>query len=403
MTMIIAAFIRILTNTMNQPLSKPKERLEVVDALRGFAVFAILLVHCMEHFMYFVYPTDLPLWLTNLDKGVHEVIFTLLAGKSYAIFALLFGLTFFIQHNNQKKKGKDFGYRFLWRLVLLLVFSEINALVFPGGDVLALFVLMGLVLFITRNWSTRAVFILAVIFLLQPLEWVLLIMGKSVHPQLNGELYQIVGQASQYGTLGEFFLTNLWIGQKASLLWAFENGRLFQTGGLFLLGMLAGRTSLFKESDENKSFWRNALIVAAILFAPLLTVAKMCSANYAGVVLDMWQKLAFAVVLVSSFVLLYWSVSGFRSTTKPLLCYGRMSLTNYLAQSYIGALIFMPIGLNLAPVVGSTVSLLIGLAMFVMQVWFSNWWLSAYRFGPLEGIWHKWTWLNSDTKTSFKK
>ena len=50
--------------TQTQPIQK--ERLEVVDALRGFAVLAILLVHCMEHFMYFVYPTDLPLWLTMI-------------------------------------------------------------------------------------------------------------------------------------------------------------------------------------------------------------------------------------------------------------------------------------------------------------------------------------------------
>ena len=91
------------------------ERFEIGDALRGFAIFAILMVHCMEHFMYFVFPENSPQWVTIIDKGVFEVIFTLFAGKSYAIFALLLGLTFFIQQNNQKKKGKDFGYRFLWR------------------------------------------------------------------------------------------------------------------------------------------------------------------------------------------------------------------------------------------------------------------------------------------------
>ena len=98
------------------------------------------------------------------------------------VFALLFGLTFFIQQNNQKKKGKDFGYRFLWRLILLIVFSEINAMLYPGGDVLLLFVIMSILLFITRNWSSKYVFILAIIFLLQPYEWYNFFVGNFLLP-----------------------------------------------------------------------------------------------------------------------------------------------------------------------------------------------------------------------------
>ena len=138
--------------------------------------------------------------------------------------------------------------------------------------------------------------------------------------------------AAQYGSAKDFILTNLWTGQKASLLWALENGRLFQTGGLFLLGMLAGRLVLFKENENNKAFWRNALIISAILFAPLFQISKLCAGNHAGVAFDMWQKLAFAIVLISSFILLYWKISRVRNLLKPLLCYGRMSLSNYLSQ-----------------------------------------------------------------------
>lgn len=72
-------------------------RIEVVDALRGFSVIAILLVHNLEHFIFPVYPMDSPTWLTILDNGVFNIIFSLFAGKSYAIFALLFGFTFYIQ------------------------------------------------------------------------------------------------------------------------------------------------------------------------------------------------------------------------------------------------------------------------------------------------------------------
>ena len=131
-----------------EQLLKKNPRIEVVDALRGFAVMAIILVHNLEHFIFPVYPTDSPSWLNTLDQGVFNAVFSLFAGKAYAIFALLFGLTFYIQSNNQRKQGKDFGYRFLWRLVLLTGFATLNAAFFPAGDVLLLFVVVGLVLFL---------------------------------------------------------------------------------------------------------------------------------------------------------------------------------------------------------------------------------------------------------------
>lgn len=62
-----------------------------------------------------------------IGSGVFNVVFTLFAGKAYAIFALLFGFTFYIQSDNLKRRGGDFGYRFLWRLVLLAGFATLNA------------------------------------------------------------------------------------------------------------------------------------------------------------------------------------------------------------------------------------------------------------------------------------
>ena len=78
----------------------------MVDALRGFAVMAILLVHSLEHFIFPVYPVDQPAWLNILNDGVFNVTFTLLAGKSYAIFALLFGFTFIFSRLTSSVKEK---------------------------------------------------------------------------------------------------------------------------------------------------------------------------------------------------------------------------------------------------------------------------------------------------------
>ena len=315
-------------------------RIEVVDALRGFAVMAILLVHSLEHFIYPVYPQNTSEWMYILDQGIFHTVFSLFAGKAYAIFALLFGFTFYIQANNRKKAGKDFGYRFLWRLLLLAGFATINAAFFPAGDVLLLFAIVGLVLFLTRNWSEKAILITAVLFLLQPVEWC-----HYVAYLLNPEF--------------------------------------------------------FVSSEKNLPFWTKVLAISAILFAPLYTLKEVIMdgdtiiRQTAGTAFDMWQKLAFTGVLVASFILLYQN-RRFRSTVDCLHYYGRMSLTNYLSQSVIGAFIYFPVGLGLASLCGYTTSLLVGIVIFLMQIIFSDWWLWKHQQGPLERLWHKWTWWGAN-------
>lgn len=390
---------------MDQILEK-KPRIEVVDALRGFAVMAIILVHNVEHFIFPVYPTDSPSWLNTLDQGVFNAVFSLFAGKAYAIFALLFGLTFYIQSNNQRKQGKDFGYRFLWRLVLLVGFATLNAAFFPAGDVLLLFVVVGLVLFFTRNWSDKALFITAILFLLQPVEWyhyvAQLINPAHQLPDLKvGEMYAEVAEYTKSGDFGAFLWGNITLGQKASLLWAVNAGRFFQTAGLFLLGFYIGRKQLFAPSENNFRLWTKVLIVSAIAFAPLYSLKELIMQNSpiiqqtAGTAFDMWQKLAFTFVLIASFVLLYQN-RRFSKAVGNLRFYGRMSLTNYITQSIIGAAIYFPFGLYLAPYCGYTLSLLVGIFTFMLQVKCCKWWLGKHRQGPLERIWHKWTWMGTD-------
>lgn len=385
----------------------PVPRIEVVDALRGFAVLAILLVHSLEHFIFPVYPDPAmqPEWLNILDQGVLTVIFSLFAGKSYAIFALLFGFTFFVQFRNQEVKGKDFGYRFLWRMVLLTLFATLNAAFFPAGDVLLLFALVAIVLFIVRKWSNKAVLIAAILMLLQPVEWFHYIAGL-INPDYTlpdfgvGAMYNEVAEYTKEGNYGKFFLGNITLGQKASFMWAVGAGRYIQTAGLFMLGMLIGRKGLFETSESNNRFWTVVLIVCAVAFGPLydLKIKTLDQATAplikqtVGVVFDMWQKFAFTFILLSSFVLLY-QRNKFREKVSSLRYYGKMSLTNYVTQSILGAFIYFPIGLYLAPYCGYTLSLLVGIVIFFIQFAFCRWWLKSHKQGPLEALWHKLTWI----------
>lgn len=389
------------TNTIKPTTNS---RIEVIDALRGFAVMAILLVHNLEHFIFPVYPESSPAWLGILDQFTFNAVFTLFAGKAYAIFALLFGFTFYIQMNNQAQKQKDFGYRFLWRMVMLAGFGCLNALFFPAGNVLLMFSAVSIILFLMRHASKKWILVVSIFFLFQPVEWFYyfysLFNPDFALPDLGvGAMYAEVARYTREGSLLEFFWGNLTLGQKASFYWAINAGRIFQTAGLFLLGFYLGKRKVFSNNKENIARWVICLIVSALLFAPLNKFNDLIAMNGSlletksiGIVLDMWQKLAFTGVLVSSFILLY-TLPKFQKLVSSLRPYGKMSLTNYISQSVAGFLIYFPFTLYLAPYCGYTVSLLIGVVMFILQVMFSKWWLSKHKQGPLEMIWHKWTWL----------
>lgn len=391
----------------NQLIKKP--RIEVVDALRGFAVMAILLVHNLEHFIFPVYPdpASQPEWLNILDQGVFTVVFSLFAGKSYAIFALLFGLTFHIQYTNEQKKGRDFGYRFLWRMVLLAGFATLNALFFPAGDVLLLFSIVAIFLFLVRKLSDKVVLILAIVLLCQPIElfhyFASLVNPTYTLPDLGvGAMYGEVATYVKNGNWGEFIWGNITLGQKASLFWAIGAGRFLQTAGLFMLGLLLGRKQRFVSSEENTRFWIKVLVIAAVLFGPIYqlkvllldTTDVVMVKQSIGVIADMWQKLLFTFILIPAFVLIF-QTKRFEKQTDDLRFYGRMSLTNYITQSMIGALIYFPIGLYLAPYCGYTVSLIIGFVVLFAQIKFCKWWLSSHKQGILESLWHNLTWIGS--------
>lgn len=380
-------------------------RLEVVDALRGFALFAILLVHNVEHYIFSVYPTTSPEWLVAIDGGVNNLIFALFGGKAYAIFSLLFGFTFYVQYENQRLRGYDFGYRFLWRLVGLILLATLDAAFFPGGDILLLYAIVGVVLFIVRRWSNRAILVTAVIFFLQPIE---LYHAVASHidstyqlPDYGvGAMYATLSEVCREGSVAEFVWCNITTGQLASFMWAIGAGRVSQTAGLFLLGLYLGRTQRFVDEEQNMKFWVNMLICMALLYVPIAslhsTVATYTSfaAQSLATALDMWQKLTFTFVLLSSFVIVYRMVQARRSIAK-LAMYGSMSLTNYVVQSILGALIYFPLGLYLAPYCGHSASLIIGCILFFVQLRCSIWWARKYGQGPLERLWHKWTWLGA--------
>src|SRR6218665_3720344 len=244
------------------------KRIELVDALRGFALMIIVLLHCMQHFDLEYIPEYLPESIKTLDNIVASVFSYLFAGKAYAIFAFLFGFSFFIQNENQRNKGKDFGVRFLWRLVLLFCFGIFNTFFF-AGDILMLYAVLGIVLLLVSNLKTEYVLCIAIFLLLLPLEWYkvfnLLFNSEYVIKESSRSFYSYQTQLYlKENSFVEVMIGNLTTGRISSFLWNWDTGKCFQTAGLFVLGMFAGRKQLFLTSKVNFIFWRKMLRYALI-------------------------------------------------------------------------------------------------------------------------------------------
>lgn len=378
-------------------------RLLVVDALRGFAIVAIMLLHNIEHFDVYYTVEGLPAWMQSLDKGIWDTLFFLFGGKVYAIFALLFGLTYFIQSNNQEKRGNDFRGRFAWRMVLLLGFGLVNS-AFYQGDILTIYALIAFFIIPFAKFSNRTMLALAILLMAQPVEWIKLIVAFG-HPEMEianplswtyfGKMWEYIGGNSLADTL----IGNLTNGKRAVLLWSWENGRVFQTLSLFLFGLLAGRKNVFTETNETKRFWTRALIISVLSWIPLFYINKNLGTwvdskallRPLNTIETSWMNMAFMIILVSSFALIFRTKSiKVLNIFSPI---GRMSLSNYIIQSMIGSFIYYGYGLGMYAKTGSTYALFIGIGLALLQGIFSHWWLKSHSHGPLEYLWHKATWL----------
>jgi uncharacterized protein len=385
-------------------MSSTDSRLHVVDALRGFAIVSIMLLHNIEHFDFYFIPTWLPAWMVTLDKGIWDTLFFLFGGKSYAIFALLFGLTFFIQSDNQAKKGKDFRGRFAWRLLLLLGFGFINS-AFYEGDILTIYALIGFVLIPVAKLSNKTVFWIALILMLQPYEWFNFFNGLQ-HPDMK--MADPISW-SYFGKMGEYItgnsLVDVWVGNLtngriAVFNWTWETGRVFQTSALFMFGMLAGRKSLFAVNEANKRFWLKTLLIASVTFILFFVIKNHFGKWISGeailrplnTIWGSWTNMAFMLILVSGFVSLF-QTNFFHRILNVFSPIGRMSLSNYIIQSIIGSFIYYGFGLGLYKYTGATYCILIGIVLAVLQGFFSAWWMKNHKQGPLETVWHYLTWI----------
>ena len=244
---------------------------------------------------------------------------------------------------------------------------------------------------------------MACVLLVQPLPLYYVIRATLdpafVTPALpTGSLWAATFEAQSHGTFLDTLRVNLWEGQLASLAWAWDNGRVFQTAALFIFGYLVGRRGLFLK--ENLKFWNKVLCGSLVAFFPLYGLGNMLPDFVENpsvrtpllLVVSSLYKFAFMLLLVSAVLNGYYR-TRLKERLDYLIPYGRMSLTNYITQSIIGSMLFYNWGFGLHDKLGITASVLVGALIFIVQLAFCRWWMRRHSHGPMEYLWKRATWL----------
>ena len=394
---------------MNQTINiTPKVRINSIDAMRGFALIGILLLHCMEHFDLMYRPKlDSAFW-QQVDTIVNDTLYFLFQGKAYAIFSLLFGLSFFMMMDSQAEKGNDFRLRFLWRLVILFVFGYINGLIYMG-EFFMVYAVLGILIIPLYKVPSKALIVISILLFLQIpqiIDFIALLSGKAAVTtpaalsKSMGEIYRQTGAVYTNGSFWEVLQLNVFKGQAAKMMWVVSVYRYLQLIGLFIAGMLIGRSKVYKEPAK-MVYWSKKILPYAIAWFLFFYIIAWILPSFelerrtlrVGVGLfKTYGNLGMMMVYICGFILLYYKTIKGRKSLDRIAPVGRMSVTNYMMQSVMGVCLFYGFGFGLAKQ-SFLICFLIGVVLCFIQIAYSNWWIKRFYFGPMEWLWRTLTWF----------
>lgn len=379
------------------------KRIEEIDALRGFALFGIVMTHMFEGYLASFVPPQYAGFnlMFPIDFVSQTIIQNLFIGKFYAIFSMLFGLSFYLILDGKKDSSP---LKFTWRLVLLFLIGYIHH-VHYRGDFLTVYAVFGLALIPIRKLPTKFILILGLflalngpsivtktIALIQPPVQVSQSISKGPNPvELATNYFQLIID----GNYKKLFVSNSTIGFINKYNYLKFSGRLWVIPGLFLLGLWLGRKKWHENIDKIPI--SKLILTSAFLGIPLVLFNYYFSPPSNSQVLRYFASIAkdasnlFIPLLYIGIVLMLYKSKSTENLVKSLIPVGKMGLTTYVLQSAFGIFIFYGYGLGLLLKLPGTAALGLGLLFFIGQIFFSKWWFGRYKYGPLEWLWRSGT------------
>lgn len=394
--------------TSNQPI-EPKQRIEILDILRGFALLGIIFMNMGFFSGYFFMPFDDLKQITDfqLDEKLYSFLDVIITGKFYTLFSILFAVGFYVQYEKNKEDSINFLKTYRRRLFFLLLIGFLHSLIW-FGDILLVYSIFGFILILFRNVKSKNLILWSIFFLLFPLLIDLCLLPFSealssaspdktaalAHVQYPDMTVEAVISTFQNGSIVDLFFLNI-----HNLVWKYlgyiPSGGYFKFLGIFLLGYYFASIELFTKKTKS------SLLITSLIVGLLATFsAKIIGGSsymFPSTPLNMLYK--FLVLAGQIFMCIFYitSISKVVQTSIGkkafgyLIPVGRMALSNYLFQTIIMIIIFYNFGFNLIGKIGLLHTSGIAILILVIQIILSHIWLRHFKFGPLEWIWRSLT------------
>lgn len=372
------------------------DRIDSVDALRGFALLGILLVN-IGAFASAFYGKDIPdpAFDAPLDRSLRFLLALLFETKFYLLFSFLFGYSFTLQMRSADKAGASPAQRIRRRLAGLGLFGALHAVLLFHGDILTTYAVLGLALLALRHRPDPQLLRLAAWLIgLTALAWGLLAGLLSLLEPLPPDRAAILAEAqaathayrdSAAGVVAQH-LREL-PGVAALLLFVQAPCAL----AMFLLGLVAGRREFLAQLQAHRDVMRRLLGLGLGIGLPgaaCYAYSAVYAADSPALALAGFAiSLASAPLLTGAYIALAMqSLERSPALRRLLAPAGRMALSNYLLQSLACALIFHAYGLGLIGQLAPLPVLGIALALFALQLLLSRWWMGRFAYGWLEWL-----------------
>jgi uncharacterized protein len=398
-----------MSESQISPISS-QERIEILDVLRGLAVCGILIGNMQWFSGYGMMPEALAEHAPLADQVTRFLVHFFVEGKFYSIFSFLFGFGFALQIARAEERGDLKASLFKRRLFWLLVIGLLHAYLLWAGDILSVYAVMGFLLILFRKKTNESLLKWAFSLMVVPILTYILIyalFAAFVPPDaLAGfDAAQVdrwntaVTTVSQGSYLQIFTGYNLQyiVGRYAGLILQM---RLPKILAMFLLGYYAYRRGFFQNLAGHQPFVRRVLgyglalgLVGNIAFAAFAhseADIPPSLAGLAGVVAYAFSVPALALGIIA-LVATLWQKTLWRKPLAFLAPVGRMALTNYVLQTVICVVIFYGYGFGQFGKVGAASATLVALAIFLLQILLSSFWLKYFNYGPMEWIWRQLT------------
>lgn len=394
------------------------ERIAAIDVLRGFAVLGILAMNVQSYSMVsaaYVNPAANDK-LAGAGFSVWVLTHVFFDTKFMSIFSTLFGAGMALMAERAAARGASATGVHYRRQFWLLVLGLAHAHLIWYGDILVPYALCGFLLYSLRGLKPKKLLIAGfAMTAVTPLFYLLIALSipnmpaEALDGLEQGWAPQAAEVEAEIATYQSGWLTQM--PERSATAVGLETTVflllfLWRSGGLMLVGMGFYKLGVLS-AERSSTFYRRMAAAGLALGLPIVILGVVFNTRhdfafehsmFQGTVFNYIGSLG---VFLGYLALVMLAVQNgwLPGLQRRLQAAGRMAFTNYISQSVICTLIFYGHGFGLFEQVDRLSQIALVVAIWVLQLIWSPWWLARFRFGPLEWLWRSLTYMKLQPMT----